>query len=39
MNTLKSRGYRTDRCGAPEKTLKGDEKVSELLTEEIRLVR
>jgi hypothetical protein len=30
-NVLKSRGPKTDSCGIPDKTLKGNEKVSKMI--------
>jgi hypothetical protein len=39
MNILKSKGPRTDPCGTPERTSKGNEKVSKMRTDDSRLVR
>jgi mRNA-degrading endonuclease RelE of RelBE toxin-antitoxin system len=39
MDMLKSRGPRTDPCGTPKRTSKGDEKVFMVRTGDCRLVR
>jgi hypothetical protein len=39
MNILKSKGPRKDPSGTPERTSKGNEKVSKMRTEDCRLVR